>query len=247
MNFRRRAILCTILYRNLMQASNFGGAFDQLFLWIFLWNFYRRCLSTCFIPWCKKVKNDQKLKSRGILPTSTCSNSLYPPLPSITGYLIGQLPYPVPGNRTLNSWPYSIAIESCTMTSSKIIIIEYDTPIHLKISLSFGRNNIVITDVLEVMYIRCFKPVLCEQKSFVVNLTLFRHTLSFSFLNSARASSLIFEWTVFSCMHHTPTLNKFSSFSRERNYMSLHRKKRVIVWEQSDYLQPHLWSFSWPR
>ena len=48
-----------------MQASNFGGTFDQLFLWIFLWNFHRRCLSTSSIPWCKKVKNDQKLKSRG--------------------------------------------------------------------------------------------------------------------------------------------------------------------------------------
>ena len=51
-----------------MQASNFGGTFDQLFLWIFLWKFLRRCLSTFSIPWCKKVKNDQKLKSRGVLP-----------------------------------------------------------------------------------------------------------------------------------------------------------------------------------
>ena len=33
-------------------------------------------------------------------------------------------------------------------------------------------------DVLEAMYIRCFKPVLCRQKSFVVNLTFFRHTHS---------------------------------------------------------------------
>ena len=33
-------------------------------------------------------------------------------------------------------------------------------------------------DVLEAMYIRCCKPVLCRQKSFVVNLTLFRHTHS---------------------------------------------------------------------
>ena len=31
----------------------------------FLWNFHRRCLSTSSIPWCKKVKNDQKLESRG--------------------------------------------------------------------------------------------------------------------------------------------------------------------------------------
>ena len=33
-------------------------------------------------------------------------------------------------------------------------------------------------DVLEAMYIRCLKPVLCRQKSFVVNLTLFRPTYS---------------------------------------------------------------------
>ena len=65
LNFRRRPILCTTLYRNLRQASNFGGTFDQLFLGIFSWNFHRRCLSTFSIPWCKKVKNDQKLKSRG--------------------------------------------------------------------------------------------------------------------------------------------------------------------------------------
>ena len=35
LNFRRRPILCTTLYRNPMQASNFGGTFDQLFLRIF--------------------------------------------------------------------------------------------------------------------------------------------------------------------------------------------------------------------
>ena len=65
LNFRRRPILCTTLHRNLNQASNFGGTFDQLFLWIFLYNFHRRCLFTFSIPWCKEVKNDQKLNSRG--------------------------------------------------------------------------------------------------------------------------------------------------------------------------------------
>ena len=55
-------------FRNLMQASNFGGTFDQLFLWIFLWNFHRRCVSTSSIPKCKRVKNDPKLKSRGSPP-----------------------------------------------------------------------------------------------------------------------------------------------------------------------------------
>ena len=33
-----------------------------------LWNFHRRCLSTSSMPWCKKVENDQKLKSRGSCP-----------------------------------------------------------------------------------------------------------------------------------------------------------------------------------
>ena len=65
LNFRRRPFLCRTLYRNIKQAGNFGGPFYQLFLCIFLWNFHRRCLSTFSIPWCKKVKNDQKLKSRG--------------------------------------------------------------------------------------------------------------------------------------------------------------------------------------
>ena len=36
LNFRRRPILCTTLYRNPMHASNFGGPFDQLFLWIII-------------------------------------------------------------------------------------------------------------------------------------------------------------------------------------------------------------------
>ena len=65
LNFRRRPFLSTTLYKNLMQASNFGGTFDQLFLWIFLWNFHRRCLSIFLYHGAKKVKNDQKLKSRG--------------------------------------------------------------------------------------------------------------------------------------------------------------------------------------
>ena len=36
LNFRRRPILCTFLYRNLMQASNVGGTFDQLFFEFFM-------------------------------------------------------------------------------------------------------------------------------------------------------------------------------------------------------------------
>ena len=36
LNFRRRPILCTTLYRNFTQASNFGGTFNELLFW----NFY---------------------------------------------------------------------------------------------------------------------------------------------------------------------------------------------------------------
>ena len=59
-----------------MQVRNFGGTFDHLFLWICLWNFHRTCLSTSSIPWCKKVKNDQKLKSKG--SCLKCSQSIAP-------------------------------------------------------------------------------------------------------------------------------------------------------------------------
>ena len=33
-----------------MQVSNFGGPFDQLFLWMFLWNLYRRCQQLIHAP-----------------------------------------------------------------------------------------------------------------------------------------------------------------------------------------------------
>ena len=73
LSFRRRPILCTTLYRNLMQASNFGGTFDQFFLWIFLWNFHRRCPSTSSIPWCKKSQKWPKtqIKARSCLNPSS--------------------------------------------------------------------------------------------------------------------------------------------------------------------------------
>ena len=48
-----------------MQASNFGGTFDQFFLGIFLLNFSQKMPSISSMPWCKKVKNDQKRKSGG--------------------------------------------------------------------------------------------------------------------------------------------------------------------------------------
>ena len=60
LNFRRRPILCTILYSKPMQAPNFGGRFDQLSLWIFLCEIHTRFLSIFSIPCCKKSKMAKK-------------------------------------------------------------------------------------------------------------------------------------------------------------------------------------------
>ena len=65
LNFRRWPFLCTTLYRNPMQASNFGGTFYQLFLRIVLQNFHKRCLSTSSIPWCKKSQKWPKTQIKG--------------------------------------------------------------------------------------------------------------------------------------------------------------------------------------
>ena len=41
------AVLRTTLYRNLIQASNFGGTFDKLFFWSF---FYKIFTEDAFLP-----------------------------------------------------------------------------------------------------------------------------------------------------------------------------------------------------
>ena len=73
LNFRRWPILCITLYRNPIQASNFGDTFDQLFLGVFLCGFHSRCLFTS-IPWCKKVKYDLKPKSREGVKSSSAGH-----------------------------------------------------------------------------------------------------------------------------------------------------------------------------
>ena len=66
LNFRRRPILCTTLYRNPTQWNNFGGAFDKLFLWILTCNFHRRCLCTLsIIIMVQKSKKRPKTQIKG--------------------------------------------------------------------------------------------------------------------------------------------------------------------------------------
>ena len=70
-NFPRRPNLCTTLYRNLKQSNNFGGTFDQLFrAFEFFYEIFTEDASLLLHHGAKKVKNDQKLKSRG-----SCLNS----------------------------------------------------------------------------------------------------------------------------------------------------------------------------
>ena len=64
LNFRRRAILCTTLYRNPMQASNFGGAFDQLFLWIF-YEIFTEDASLLLLYHCAKTSKLTKTQVKG--------------------------------------------------------------------------------------------------------------------------------------------------------------------------------------
>ena len=66
-----------------MQASKFGGIFDQLFLWIFLCNFHRKCLCTSSIPYCKKSQKWQKTQIKG----SCLDNSKTIRLPNSKRYI----------------------------------------------------------------------------------------------------------------------------------------------------------------
>ena len=69
LNFRRRPILCTTLYRNPMQASNFGGTFDQLFLWIFFMQFSQKMRLYFF---CTMVQKSQKWPKTQIKGGGSC-------------------------------------------------------------------------------------------------------------------------------------------------------------------------------
>ena len=67
LNFRRRPILCTTLYRNLMQASNSSGTFDQLFLWLFYEIFTEDASHHLLYHGAKKPKMTKNW-NQGVLP-----------------------------------------------------------------------------------------------------------------------------------------------------------------------------------
>ena len=66
-NFRRRPILCTTLYRNLTQASNFGGTFDQHFLCIFN-AIFTEDASVLFLYHCAEKSKMTNHSNEGVLP-----------------------------------------------------------------------------------------------------------------------------------------------------------------------------------
>ena len=60
------ADICTALYRNPMQACNFGGAFDQVFFWFF---YVEKKSLFLFQPWCKSQKRPKLVtQNKGVLP-----------------------------------------------------------------------------------------------------------------------------------------------------------------------------------
>ena len=65
LNFRRRPILCTSLYRNPMQASIFGGTFDQLFLWIFFIKLSQKMSLYLFYTMVQKSQKWPKTQIKG--------------------------------------------------------------------------------------------------------------------------------------------------------------------------------------
>ena len=83
LNFRRRPILCTTLYWNLMQASNFGGTFDQLFLWIFYETFTEDAPLLLLNHGAKKSKMTKNSNEGG---GGSCLNS---PARALQGIIIG--------------------------------------------------------------------------------------------------------------------------------------------------------------
>ena len=65
LNFQRRPVCVQLCIETICKRATSVAHLTNFSFDFFLWNFHRRCLSTSSIPWCKKVKNDQKLKSRG--------------------------------------------------------------------------------------------------------------------------------------------------------------------------------------
>ena len=65
LNFRRRPFLCTTLYRNPTQAGNFGGTFDQLFLWFFFMKFSQKMPLYFFHTMVQKSQKWPKTEIKG--------------------------------------------------------------------------------------------------------------------------------------------------------------------------------------
>ena len=65
LNFRRRPFCVQLCIETFCQRATSVAHLTNFSFDFFLWYSHRRCLFTSAIQWCKKVKNDQKLKSRG--------------------------------------------------------------------------------------------------------------------------------------------------------------------------------------
>ena len=117
LNFRRRPVLCTTLYRNLMQASNFGGTFDQLFLLNFFMNFSQKMPLYVFYTMVQKSQKWPKTPNQGgpalicISQQNTaflCKNDSCMVLSGFTHHLGGKMQL-----NAKSRWPFLRPMKSC--------------------------------------------------------------------------------------------------------------------------------------
>ena len=74
LNFRRWPILCTTLYRNLMQASNFRRHIWPIFLWFFFLKFSQKMFLYFFYTMVQKSQKWPKTQIKGVLKQGRLSH-----------------------------------------------------------------------------------------------------------------------------------------------------------------------------
>ena len=143
LNFRRRPFLCASLYRNHKQGRNFGGTFDQLFLWVFLWDFHTRCPLPFLYHGAKKSIMTKNSKQGGLalinsvllldnfvwaheadknFPTASFSAAVWKPLPTTMRSWLHCVPF------YWQTWPsFCFACTSCTRPSANPVSIRQAT------------------------------------------------------------------------------------------------------------------------
>ena len=107
-----------------------------------------------------------------------------------------------PPKRQENPEDYPSAI-ACHLAANKECCLSYDDSDFRVLARCRSKHHL---NILEAMYIHVLKPVLCKQKSFVANLTLFKHAHS-THSHKHTVSSLS---PMFTQAHHPHTFTQLS-------------------------------------